>query len=178
MVTWTVDVESDWGGRIDEYQGIKEGLPQIYEIFAQYKIKAIFFVSTELLTTFPNLIKEIEEKGHRVGSHGHFHIRYHGKWRSEADRLLSMGYFSSTVPYRAPWFHYETEDIYSKKKNHVSVLKYSWRKCYVPDNPIFYIHPFDIVRGNRAPGIFTHILYFRPEHVRDTFKYLCRIYPS
>src|SRR3990167_1565545 len=45
--TWTVDVESDWGGRTSGALGIKEGLPAILEIFRAYNIKALFFVSSE-----------------------------------------------------------------------------------------------------------------------------------
>ena len=175
IYTWTVDVESDWGGRTNEHRGITQGLPVIIDTFKQHSVTPIFFVSTEIISNYPNLIEELRKVG-EVGSHGHFHKRFE-PWRAEKDKNISLKYFDKEVPYRAPWFSHRTEDRYSQKEGHVSVLKYSWGFKGIPENPIFYIHPFDIVGEGKAPSLFTKILYSRPQNVLDTFKRLVRLYP-
>lgn len=177
MATWTVDVESDWGGRSEDQKGIIYGLPRILEVFKQYGISGLFFISTELLESHPSLPSYLRILGHEVGSHGHFHVKYQERWRAEADKELSMKLLNTKF-YRAPWFSYETDDIYSQRTNHVSILKQSWFGGKLPNDPIFYIHPFDVVDGDDAPNLFTRILYSRPDIVMDTFKRLCRLYPG
>lgn len=177
MFTWTVDVESDFGGRTDGTNGVEVGLPIIIEVFKQHSVRGLFFISTELTSYYPSLIESIRKEGHEVGSHGHFHIKFEDKWRSEEDRRVSLQYVGEEARYRAPWFNYKTEDFYSQKEGHVSVLKRAWFGGMLPNDPIFYIHPFDIVGGKGAPNLYTRILYSRPQHVLDTFRRLVRLYP-
>ena len=175
--TWTVDVESDYGGRSQTTQGIVYGLPRILEVFKQYGINGLFFISTELLGNYPVLPTHLRHLGHEVGSHGHFHVKYKERWRSEEDKRISMKMLD-TQYYRAPWFNYETDCIYSQKANHVSVLKQSWFGGKIPNDPIFYIHPFDIVRGDSPPNTFCRVLYSHPDIVWDTFNRICKLYPG
>lgn len=177
MAQWTVDVENDWGGRTQGTKGIDDGLPRILETFDRFGIQGIFFISTELLELYPSLPAYLRLLRHTVGSHGHFHVRYKERWRAEEDKELSLNLLNATE-YRAPWFNYETDSVYSRRENHVSILKKSWFGDRINDNSIFYIHPFDIVGGDRAPSLFTRILYSRPNHVWDTFNMLCRLYPG
>ena len=181
--TWTVDVENDFGGRTNGIKGIAEGLPRILEIFRANNVKALFFISSELAISNSGRIQDILDKGHEIGSHGHFHIRYKDHWRAQEDREISerlLSLFSQKkLKYRAPRFYYQSEDsIYSYRNNHVSLLKYTWFGGGVPQNPIFYIHPFDIVRGKRAPNLFSQILYSKPELVYETFTKLVDEFPG
>ena len=178
--THVVHVEGDWGGRTDGISGITNGIPRILEVFRAYKIKALFLVSTELAFENKHYINAIIEKGHELGSHGHFHIKYKDKWRAQKDKEISdrlLTIFPGKHPsYCAPWFSYETDSIYSKRANHVSILKQTWFGGTLPENPIFYIHPFDIVGGDNAPNLFTRILYGRPDAVYNTFTRFARLY--
>ena len=185
--TWTVDVDGgDYGGRTNGIQGIKEGLPIILEIFRAYKIKALFFISSEIAIDNRGSIQRIIEHGHEIGSHGHFHIRYKDEWRALQDKKISellLETFKSssqkTLRYRAPWFNFKVSgELYSHRKGHVSILKQTWFGGRLPNDPIFYIHPFDIVRGSNFPNIFTRVLYSNPDRVLDTFKRLCLLYPG
>ena len=49
----TVDVETDWGGRLkptkNNMRGIFDGLSDILDLFNQYDILATFFISTETM---------------------------------------------------------------------------------------------------------------------------------
>ena len=179
---WTCDLELDWGGRTSGIEGITKGLPIILDIFRSYRIKALFFISSELAMDNRGSINRIIEHGHEIGSHGHFHIKYKDAWRAEQDREISNRLLSiftdKHLEYRAPWFSHETESIYSKRDGHVSILKQAWFGGQLLDDPIFYIHPFDIVGGKNPPSLFTRILYSRPQNVLDTFKRLCRLYPD
>lgn len=184
--TWTVDVEYDWGGRTSGNIGIKKGLPRILEVFRSNNIKALFFISTEILKEYRNEIYSIRDNGHEIGSHGHFHIRYKEDWRWQQDKEISellLTPFKSvsqkTIPYRAPWFNrQECENIFSDRVNHVSILKYSWFGGKIPKTPIFYIHPFDVVQGVKPPSFYTRILYAAPDMVYDNFVHLCQLYPG
>lgn len=181
--TWTVDCEFDFGGRTNGTLGITEGLPRILEVFRANKIKALFFVSSEIALDNRGRIKDIIDRGHEIGSHGHFHIRYKDAFRAQADRQISERLLSifaeKKLPYRAPRFYYQSEDsIYSYRNNHVSLLKKAWFGGRIPTNPIFYLHPFDIVGGQNAPNLFTRLLYSNPKRVYDLFTKLTRQYPG
>lgn len=176
--TWTVDVDGgDFGGRTNSSLGIRYGLPKILEIFRDRGIKALFFISTELLKFHQSDLEQIVREGHEIGSHGHFHIDYKNDRRAKDDmeisRLLIQKLSGKEYPhYRSPHFSYQTEDIYSDPFNHVSLLKYTWFNQSIPKSPIFYIHPFDIVYADNAPNLYCQILYSRPKEVLKNFRKL------
>lgn len=184
---WTVDVESDWGGRSSKTEGIESGLPRIIRTFEERSIKAIFFISTELLRRYPSLPREIRGKGHEVGSHGHFHTNYKEWWRKEEDRQLSLQMLTQyelvlkrDVRYRGPKFGHPIKgEPYSICNNHVSVLKKMWLGNMIDSNSIIYLHPFDIVETKeKAPNIFCKLWYSRPKKAYETFTNLTRLYPD
>ena len=182
--TWTIDCEHDFGGKTSKARGITEGLPRLIETFRDRNIKALLFISTELLNTHRKLFESIRGEGHEIGSHGHFHTKYKEEWRKEEDRKLSIStlqqsFLNENVRYRAPWFSHEVSgELYSNRKSHVSVLKTAWFQKMIPANPIFYIHPFDIVEGKNPPNLFCKILYSRPKKVWDCFSRLTIQYPG
>jgi peptidoglycan/xylan/chitin deacetylase (PgdA/CDA1 family) len=179
---WTVDVESDWGGRDNSIRGIEFGVPYILDLFEKYGIIGTFFLSTKKLEFYLPLAKEILYRGHTIGSHGHEHKNwgnesYHEWYRdycTSAELLYKyLGVNVNFSLYRAPWFSRNNLQTFDRKRNHVSVLKDSWFGGRIPENPIFYIHPFDIYRSpDPAPNLFCKILYSRPEAVRETFHEL------
>lgn len=175
LKTFTVDCETDFGGRTEGITGIQKGLPLILRAFRDRGIKALFFISSELLTRCKKDLNNITYEGHEIGSHGHFHMVYKEKWRREADEKLSRFLLSTQfnvpidMPFRAPKFNFTTDDPYSKPDNHVGLLKYFWLSPYIPENPIFYIHPFDIVGGNNPPNLFCKFWYSKPRSAYATF---------
>jgi len=183
---WTIDVEGDWGGRTNAYLGIKEGIPKILSTFDTFNIKALFFISTEVLNECRHDIYSIRDRGHVIGSHGHFHMRYEERWRWQKDKEISellLTPFKSktqeTFRYRAPWFNQEEDgDPYSKRERHVSVLQQSWFGGSIPQFPIFYLHPFDVVEGLNPPSLYTRILYAHPKMVWHTFNRLAGLFPG
>jgi hypothetical protein len=166
---FTVDVESDWGGRSEETQGIKIGLPKILKLFHAHNIRGLFFISTELIKKHKEEIKDIKRQGHEIGSHGHFHLIYNDKWRAEQDQAIANTLLLSTTGttpkyFRAPKFSQPYDDsIYSVPNNHIGLLKSVWFDACPDLDSILYLHPFDLVGGTDAPDLFSRIWYSRPK---------------
>lgn len=76
-ISITVDVETDWGGRmppsLQGCQGIKFGIPIILEVLAKYNTKATFFISGEIVKNSKTEILAIHANGHEIASHGFTH---------------------------------------------------------------------------------------------------------
>jgi len=64
----------------------------LLELFDKHKVKATFFVVGYIAEKFPNLIKEIYEKGHEIASHSYSHpdLRKISKDEFERDLLKSL----------------------------------------------------------------------------------------
>lgn len=183
MYTWTVDVEHDFGGRTSGDRGIKEGLPIILKEFRDRDIKALFFISTELIRDYKTELRKITQEGHELGSHGHFHINYHNLYRTQLDLEISRTLLpviggSTNCQYRAPKFNFTLpQHRYSRPDGHVGLLKHVWTGKMIK-NPIFYLHPFDIVKGEKPPNLFCRIWYSRPKRAYETFINLLNNYPG
>lgn len=180
--TWTVDFESDWGGRSNGAIGIDEGIPRILKLFHSKGIRGLFFISTEMVKNRHHVIRDILNEGHQIGSHGHFHTLYKESFRAIQDKKISeeilYKYSRRQLPYRAPKFSFLTECVYSNPKNHVGLLKYMWFGGRIPEEPIFYLHPFDIVKGKNAPNLFCKLWYAHPKKAYDTLCDLTDLYPG
>jgi peptidoglycan/xylan/chitin deacetylase (PgdA/CDA1 family) len=181
--SFVIHAELDWGGRVNSYEGIDEGIPRILDTFEDYGIKAIFFISTEILDHAPMIVSDISAKGHTIGSHGHFHYRFKEEWRAEQDRKISYAFLQSSkrlpyIPYCAPKFYYRPLcERYANPYNQVSILKYSWVPTPIPEDAIFYMHPFDIcIPRSKAPNLLCKLLYSNPKKVCKTFEKLCGKY--
>ena len=79
-VALKVDVETDWGGRLDpraeNCQGILKGLTEILSLFEKHNIKATFFVSGNIAEQFKDIVIEIINQGNEVASYSYDHIDY------------------------------------------------------------------------------------------------------
>jgi peptidoglycan/xylan/chitin deacetylase (PgdA/CDA1 family) len=88
----TVDVETDWGGRLsvskENCRGIEEGIPWIISLFDNLNIKATFFISACVSSLYKGIIKEVSSRGHEIGSHGYDHKDYRKISREELEYQL------------------------------------------------------------------------------------------
>lgn len=179
---WTIDVESDFGGRSESAEKSKIGIHKILEAFKIHHIKGLFFISTEILPQIKNEVRQIKEEGHEIGSHGHFHIGFPERWRAEQDRKISETFLLGITGYnhfyyRAPKFsHLRDNCVYSKPTNHIGLLRYMWFGGKITDETIFYLHPFDIIGGDDAPNLFCKLWYSRPKKAYETFVNLLKHY--
>lgn len=93
-VAVTIDVETDWGGRLSvgpgNCHGIEEGIPYLLHLLDELKIKATFFISGEVVSEYADIIKSIVEQGHEIASHGFKHdVDYSTMSKKEISEQIS-----------------------------------------------------------------------------------------
>ena len=182
--TWTIDTELDFGGRTNGIEGLQVGLPKILKTFKEFNVKALFFISTEALDFHKSFIYDIMRDGHEIGNHGHFHYCFKEPWRQRQNMVIGQTVLKAysmqdRYEYRAPKFHHEVYGHeYSYRDGHVGLLKKLWFKQQIPDNPIFYLHPFDLVESSESPNLFCKLWYSRPKEAYDLFRRLVYLYPG
>jgi len=167
----TVDFESDWGGRTKDIVGISEGIPIILDLLDKYKLKSIFFISTEIIGRTIKYVEEIKKRQHYIGSHGHYHVCWREAWRAEEDKKMSTEILREIkdqtqrlIFYRAAKFSYVPEfEPFANPTNHFGLLKSQWTKLHYRRGQILYLHPFDLVGGQKAPNLFCKYWYSKPK---------------
>lgn len=88
----TVDVEDAVNQAMRNFFGrdmeptfrVYENTSRLLDLFSEYNVSGTFFVLGEVAKTYPNLVKEISERGHELGIHGYSHARYFNLTREEA----------------------------------------------------------------------------------------------
>lgn len=182
--TWTVDCEGSWGGRSDNMDGIDKGIPLIFKLFREHDVKGLFFISTEILDRRPGFVQDVINEGHEVGNHGHFHVPFKEYWRqiqnkNIAENILRNYTNQEYFHFRAPKFSYPMYGHrYSDPKGHVSILKHTWFGGSRNKEEIFYLHPFDIIKGVKPPNLFCKLWYAHPKKAYETFINLVTRYPG
>ena len=125
-------------------------------------------------------IDMIKDKGHEIGSHGHFHFIYKDPWRAKQDREISMAVLDKYKPihYRAPKFSYDDGGAYANPNNHIGLLKSLWTGLRPRQDAIYYLHPFDLVESKNPPNLFCRMWYSRSKDARRHFANLVQQYPG
>ena len=72
-VSLTIDVESDWGGRVKLSEGIKKCIPEILRLLDDFNINATFFLSGVTINENSDILWDIVDAGHEIASHGYTH---------------------------------------------------------------------------------------------------------
>lgn len=127
MNAFTVDFE-DW------YQGVEIpihswgnyatrleiGANRILNLLEKHHTKATFFVLGWIGEKYPNLIKEISNRGHEIGSHGYSHekIYYltHEQFREEirkTKKILEDITGQKVISFRAPFFTVTSKTLWA-----------------------------------------------------------------
>ncbi|MBN2167179.1 MAG: DUF3473 domain-containing protein [Marinilabiliaceae bacterium] len=57
---------------------------RLLDLFDEKNVKGTFFVLGEVAKTYPNLIKDIANRGHELGIHGYSHARYYNITKEQA----------------------------------------------------------------------------------------------
>ena len=117
----TFDIE-EWyienilhGGRQFRYQQFDETFDKLLRVLDEFDIKATFFCVGKLATDFPQVIREIAERGHEVGCHSNEHTWLNKMTEKqlmadtiEAVKALEDVSGQKVVSYRAPAFSVTT----------------------------------------------------------------------
>ena len=68
---------------MDPTERVYENTMRLLDLFSEKQVLATFFILGEVAQSFPQLIKEIERRGHELGIHGFSHRRYHSMTKAE-----------------------------------------------------------------------------------------------
>jgi len=142
---------SEW----EKYEDrVEENTKEILELFDKYNVKATFFTVGYIAEKFPLLIKDIQDRGHEIGTHSYAHIdlRKVTKEDFEKDLIKSIKIIESITNekvfgFRAPFFSV-TKDrnwIYDILRKYVaydsSVFPVKTNLYGIPDAPRDIYHP-------------------------------------
>jgi len=99
---------------------VVENTNKILDLFEKYDVKATFFTLGYIAEKFPELIKEIDMRGHEIASHSYFHqdIRKISKERFEEDIKKSIVVLEGIVGkkvfgFRAPYFSIDKKSFWA-----------------------------------------------------------------
>ncbi|NOU17093.1 MAG: polysaccharide deacetylase family protein [Bacteroidales bacterium] len=76
LLTNDVETTSIANNNLSDAMGervLKEGLPLLLQLYAEYNIKATFFFTGYIAEKFPEVVRMVLPYGHEVGSHGYSH---------------------------------------------------------------------------------------------------------
>ena len=123
----TIDLE-DWYQGIElkpcewhKYENrLENSVQSLLEILDDEKTKATFFVLGYVAEKFPQLVKEIGERGHEIGTHGYGHEFVYTLTPAEfaSDLARSIDCLERTIgkpikTYRAPYFSITKESLWA-----------------------------------------------------------------
>lgn len=130
---------------------------QLLELFERHHVKATFFVLGWIADRFPELVREIERKGHEISVHGYFHLQLTGinpeefendlKQSIEAVRRADV--HQQVIGFRAPSFSVVNTTLWAlpilerhQIKYDSSVFPVRFHPDYgIPEAPL---HPYSI----------------------------------
>ena len=99
---------SGWAKDVD---GEKRRILEILNLLDNYNHKATFFILTEILPDYKDIILEINRRGHEIASHGHQHFRIKRRTPDDFIRDIRESKFmleslinQEVIGYRAPGF--------------------------------------------------------------------------
>ena len=94
----TIDVEDGWSilkrdslkiPNAEPCEAVVRNTHWFLETLAEYKTKATFFILGEVAEKFPELVKQIQQAGHEIGSHGQEHRQLFKATRDEFFQEMS-----------------------------------------------------------------------------------------
>jgi len=85
QVSLGIDVESDCPPYLaTQYRGIERGLPLVLDALAGAGVPVTCFCTGEVAQRYPDRVRDILDRGHELGCHGHTHRRFDHMSASEA----------------------------------------------------------------------------------------------
>lgn len=155
-VVITVDVETDWGGRLkptkETMRGIFDGLDIILELLHDFKVPATFFISSEVVQESGAQLKKIATMGNEIASHAHSHCKLDvlpkEKFRNQIKKsidILQENFGQRVLGFRAPQFRlndYHFEVLYDLNIKYDSsvvpaIFPGRYQNILAPQNPYF-----------------------------------------
>ena len=99
---------------------IEIGLRKILDLFDKYSVKGTFFILGWVADQYPELVQEIYQKGHEIGSHSYSHQLVYKQTSEEfrddlirAEEAIGRATGIRPVFYRAPGFSITEQSLYA-----------------------------------------------------------------
>ena len=147
---FTVDWETWFNAVIPKYHwwkyqsDIKEPTMFLLNVLSKYEVTAIFYLLGWLWTRNYELVSEIRNRGHIIGSHGEWHN--HGE-KSDARYFRSPYWDTTPMPFPpSGGFFFRALPLW-------------YIKWAVIKSGVFWIHPHDIM--NHHPALDNKLLHFK-----------------
>jgi len=100
---------------------VHQGLDDAFQLLREYNVSATFFVVGELVDKHPEIVKEINEKGHEVAFHGYYHKPL---WRLNAKEFqLELENFNSLIGEKCLGFRAPSLSLDNQTKWALKVLE-------------------------------------------------------
>ena len=157
----------------DQYPSrVVQNTRRILSLLGNRDIKATFFVLGWVADRFPELVYEIDEAGHEVGSHSYWHRLVYNlspeEFREDLRRsreILQSITGKPVTSYRAPSFSITAESLWALDiladegfKVDASVFPIHHHRCGIPDAPTHpYVHESDTARLWEFPASIARI---------------------
>ena len=110
----TMDMEQDISKYLkNSYKGMEEGVLHFLELVENHGIVVDFFITADVCERYPDVIKRIAQKGHKIGCHGYDHsieyyckLDYKGQYEDilKASKILEKSLGKKPTMFRAPNF--------------------------------------------------------------------------
>ena len=109
-----------------------QSLNKILQLLKAYNVSATFFIVGELVEKHPEIVEEINEKGHEVAFHGYYHKPL---WKLNADAFeLEVKKFNSLIREKCLGFRAPSFSLNNETKWAIEVLE---NAHYIYDSSIF-----------------------------------------
>ena len=126
----------------------------LLDLFSRHNVKSTFFVVGYIAEKFPNLINEIQEKGHEIASHSYSHLDLRKATRNEVEKDLLKSFKvienvtgEKVLGFRAPFFSIDHNNswVFEFLRKHVkydsSIFPVKSPLYGIPDAPKIIYHP-------------------------------------
>ncbi len=89
-VLFTVDTEYDFPPILNTEKGLDQGIPILLSLFEDYNVKATFLTTGEVADNRPEVLMDIYQRGHEIGSHSYHHTSIKDMTRSEIENQIIL----------------------------------------------------------------------------------------
>jgi peptidoglycan/xylan/chitin deacetylase (PgdA/CDA1 family) len=105
---------------------VPEVTPKVLDILQSYNAKATFFCVGENAYKYPNLLAEVHQRGHTIGSHTYHHVNgwkvQHGTYQQEVEQgAEAIGNYATNY-FRPPYGRLSVPGYYALKNKYKLVM--------------------------------------------------------
>jgi len=144
QVSLGIDVEPDCPPYLaTQYRGVRDGLPTLLDLLDAEGVRTTCFCTGEVAERHPDRVREILQRGHELGCHGHTHRPFDGLDRGEAETEIARStavlrsFGAPVTSFRAPNLRFPNEylDILERHSFQVDSSQAKYKAAYYRRQP-------------------------------------------